>query len=62
MEFQVKDANKPSSEEPSHIIKSFLSSVDPAELSNQVLDEMGWGGGDPVIAAVAKLMELADQW
>ena len=46
----------------SEVIKMFLSSVDIDALSNQVLEEMGWGESDPIHAMMAKLFEEADKW
>ena len=61
-QFKVKNVDELKGQEPSDVIKMFLSSVDPTWLSEQVLDDMGWGGGDPITATLTKLLELADEW
>ena len=62
MSFKVKNVEELKGQEASDVVKAFLSSIDPASLSEQVLNDMEWGGGDPIVMAVEKLLEMADEW
>lgn len=62
MEFEVV-GGAPSKEYDKKVILSFLASIDPGQLSSEVLDSFGWGDeGDPIATAVALLKVRAEQW
>lgn len=44
------------------VILRFLGSVDAGRLKKESLDDLGWGGGDPIELALEKLKDWADQW
>ena len=62
MEFEVVRGT-PSREYDRRVILNFLASVNPAQLSAEVLDTFGWGDdGDPIATAVQVLKGRAEQW
>lgn len=46
----------------SDVLLRFLNSVDPGQLSSDILDSMGWGDGDPISLTIKRLKELAELW
>lgn len=44
------------------IVISFLSTIDPNKLSNDVANSMGWGDGDPIVIAFNIIKQRAEEW
>lgn len=62
MQFEV-EAKGNSNDQDKTAIVSFLASIDPQQLSGEVLDSYGWGDeGDPISAAIEILKRRVEEW
>jgi hypothetical protein len=61
-EFQFAAKTPHTNENDRKIIINFLSSIDSEALSDEILNTMSWGDGDPIVIAINKLVEMASSW
>lgn len=62
MKFEV-EGRAPTNETEKKVVMAFLSTIDPGQLSSEVLDSYGWGtDGDPVATAIEILKRRVEQW
>jgi hypothetical protein len=62
MKFEV-EGRAPSNESDKKAVMAFLSTIDPAQLSSEVLDSYGWGDeGDPISTAIEILKRRVEEW
>ena len=62
MQFEV-EAKGNSNDQDKAAIASFLASIDPQQLSGEVLGSYGWGDeGDPISTAIEILKRRVEEW